>query len=545
MTSVKIVTRAKPYFKIVPNIELRKWGNIFGDIEDQTDLIEYIASHSGESGTVQSIVSAASATPAATDIMVSVSALNENFILNAPDSLSDAKEFFLRITATGVFSLAFAPEYRFSNDFPVVSQTTADDTLYFHFIKNDVTSTLDCILIERNYEVVVIPPPPYIISSSNVIVIADYRQGTGPSLPSQGLAVFGLGLPGSGNGLLTPSENTEISEDSGVTYQSTPILIPFVSGAVTTPAKYRIRFKDGLTIGDYNEDVILSAPTAADFPINISVQVTSPFPSYDIDAANYLTAIGIPNDNTVFFPGTAYEIIGSSIWTFVNDHFLELKGQGTINTQYDLWAKMKIIYMYVGGSAFAHKINAKDPRDSDAAFRQVFTGGFTHDGAGCKGNGVNGMSFTKLIPLNDLQQSNLHFSCYMNTDAEGKYIMGIFQGSSFSYIRKSVFASDNGCNSNAFVSIVTLGKQIIYSRDNSASFRRTLDGVVDTITSSEGTLSNLEFYNFCINTGGASNYSDPRHVYDTVGDSLTSNESIMLYTISKDLQIKLNRDLLP
>lgn len=36
---IKIVTRQKPYVKVVSRIDLRKWGNIFGNIEDQSDLI--------------------------------------------------------------------------------------------------------------------------------------------------------------------------------------------------------------------------------------------------------------------------------------------------------------------------------------------------------------------------------------------------------------------------------------------------------------------------------------------------------------------------
>ena len=65
-------------------------------------------------------------------------------------------------------------------------------------------------------------------------------------------------------------------------------------------------------------------------------------------------------------------------------------------TTYSLGSKMVALYPMVGGTASAHKFNLKDPRDLDAAFRLVFSGGMTHSSTGVLFNGVNGYGNTFL-----------------------------------------------------------------------------------------------------------------------------------------------------
>lgn len=60
-----------------------------------------------------------------------------------------------------------------------------------------------------------------------------------------------------------------------------------------------------------------------------------------------------------------------------------------------LWTLTRALYPFVGGTAAAHKWNAKDPRDLDAAFRLVFTGA-THDANGVTFNGSTGFADTKI-----------------------------------------------------------------------------------------------------------------------------------------------------
>lgn len=85
-------------------------------------------------------------------------------------------------------------------------------------------------------------------------------------------------------------------------------------------------------------------------------------------AAAFLAAAGITDPT-----------ITAAINTLVND----LIGYG-------IWNKIFAIYPFVGGTATTHKFNLKDPQDTNAAFRLVFSGGITHNASGVTGNGVNG-----------------------------------------------------------------------------------------------------------------------------------------------------------
>ena len=59
-----------------------------------------------------------------------------------------------------------------------------------------------------------------------------------------------------------------------------------------------------------------------------------------------------------------------------------------------IWTKMKAVYPFVGGTATSHKWNLINPVDSDAAFRLVFNGGWTHSASGALPNGTNGYANT-------------------------------------------------------------------------------------------------------------------------------------------------------
>jgi hypothetical protein len=83
-----------------------------------------------------------------------------------------------------------------------------------------------------------------------------------------------------------------------------------------------------------------------------------------------------------------------------------------------IWDKMKAIYPFVGGSASTHKFNLKDPRDLDAAFRLVFTGGWTHNVNGVTANGVNAYADTKYVPsVNNVLSDYSSLSIYSRTNS--------------------------------------------------------------------------------------------------------------------------------
>jgi hypothetical protein len=98
----------------------------------------------------------------------------------------------------------------------------------------------------------------------------------------------------------------------------------------------------------------------------------------DPDAITYLNAIGIANDTTVYYSGTAQEITGAGIWSAVNKFFIDQKAAG-------LWTTKKIVYLMIGGTSSRHRINAVLP----SSHLCTFNGTFLHDALGAKGNGAS------------------------------------------------------------------------------------------------------------------------------------------------------------
>ena len=114
----------------------------------------------------------------------------------------------------------------------------------------------------------------------------------------------------------------------------------------------------------------------------------------DVDAQAFVTAAGITDATQV---------------SAVNTLVTSLKSA-------NIWTKMKALYPFVGGSATTHKFNLKDPRDLDAAYRLVFSGGWVHSSTGAKPNGTTGYANTFLKSVDaGLTTSSVHLSFYGRT----------------------------------------------------------------------------------------------------------------------------------
>jgi hypothetical protein len=105
---------------------------------------------------------------------------------------------------------------------------------------------------------------------------------------------------------------------------------------------------------------------------------------------------------------TAAAITDPTQQTAINTLVIDLKG-------YNVWSKLKALYPMVGGTSSTHKFNLKDPRDLDAAFRLVFSGGWTHSSTGALPNGTNAFADTKLVPSTVLS-NNINIGYYSRTN---------------------------------------------------------------------------------------------------------------------------------
>ena len=239
--------------------------------------------------------------------------------------------------------------------------------------------------------------------------------------------------------------------------------------------------------------------------------------------------------------------------------------QSAINTlvvdlkTYGIWTKMKALYPFVGGTASAHKFNLKDPRDLDAAFRLVFSGGWTHSNTGALPNGTNAYADTFLIPSTSLTNFNTHFSFYSRTNNNGDFVdFGVSRGSLSGFTNRMVMHikwSDNnayhdqydGTNGRITVSMSSINSNGLFTSTRTANnvfkvFRNSviIGSKTNTVTT---TLPQLKLSISARNDEGIiQNYSNRQCAFASIGDGLTDTEAANLYTAVQAYQTTLSRN---
>jgi hypothetical protein len=177
-----------------------------------------------------------------------------------------------------------------------------------------------------------------------------------------------------------------------------------------TPTHWSWRFSDGttsifqnpvknfLTLGFKNITLMAGKVGAGGVNIkNSYIEILG-----DADADAFLTAAGI-TDPTII----------EAIYTFV----------GSLKTN-NIWNKFYAIYPMVGGTATTHKFNLKNPLDTNAAFRLVFSGGWTHSLNGALPNGTNAYADTFILPTSVLNVNSAHIATYITTTPNNGVLIG-------------------------------------------------------------------------------------------------------------------------
>lgn len=262
--------------------------------------------------------------------------------------------------------------------------------------------------------------------------------------------------------------------------------------------------------------------------------------SVDPDAQAFITAAGITDPTQQ---------------TAINNLVVGLKSNG-------LWTKMNAIYPFVGGTSTTHKWNLKDPRDLNAAYRLVFSGGWTHSSTGATPNGVNAYADTFLIPSAVLNYASLSYYSRTSTaeigtgDTNG-IVVGVRSDNTTANNALNLRVKSNPTNNNDF----------FYSRTGSATNNsvRIIDssglglfsGALDSTSSKiyrngvnlGGSLlsfsrntPNLSIYLGALNNKGVGGeYSLKESAFAHIGDTLNGTEMANLYTVVQAFQTTLGR----
>jgi hypothetical protein len=256
-----------------------------------------------------------------------------------------------------------------------------------------------------------------------------------------------------------------------------------------------------------------------------------PAATVDADAQAFITAAGITDATQQ-----------SAINTLVTD----LKGYG-------IWTKMKAIYPFVGGTSSTHKWNLKDPRDLDAAFRLVFSGGITHSNTGALFNGTNGYADTKLNNLSNFTQNSTHFSYYSRTNSNGAEVEvgarvtpGSIHAGGLLEIRTSGITYLGVNQALGYSQFADTDSRAFYMANRTASnvyngWRNSVKSVTGTTVSS--TPVNLNTYIGALNQNGSPLfYTTKECAFASIGDGLIDTEAANLYTAVQAYQTTLSRN---
>lgn len=260
-------------------------------------------------------------------------------------------------------------------------------------------------------------------------------------------------------------------------------------------------------------------------------------PITDPDAIAFLAAAGITNPT-----------ISTAIDTLV----IQLKAIG-------VWSQLKAIYPFVGGTATTHKFNLKDPQDTNAAFRLVFSGGWTHSANGVLPNGSNSWAETFLIPNTTMPTGGDHLAYYSRTNSANSidYLIGVETGSPLTLlglVGKRTTAGRGFYVTTNPSSTFNTARQDDLGRDTRGFFLGTSFGLntiytLNGITLATNTVSNIYLTRATDslpiaaskNNGLIVNYTDKECALASIGLELTPTEAANYYTAVQAFQTTLNR----
>jgi hypothetical protein len=341
----------------------------------------------------------------------------------------------------------------------------------------------------------------------------------------------------------TPPVNTVAPAISGTAQEGQTVTCSTGTWTGTPTITYAYQWKrNGSNIGSATNSTYLLV--SADVGQSITCQVTATNGAGSASAnSNTITPIAAVDPDAQAFI-TAASITDPTQQSAINQLVVDLKG-------YSIWTKMKALYPFVGGSASSHKWNLKNPLDTDAAFRLVFNGGWTHSSTGALPNGTNAYADTKLNPSSSLNLDSTHFSFYSRTNSNGTEVeMGV------QHTNSSLNLLEIRTSGTTYIAVNSQGTYTTYADTDSRAFyiaNRTASNVVNswrnstkkaTGTTASSSLPNgnmwLSAWNNIANPA-LLYYSTKQTAFASIGDGLTDAEAANFYTAVQAFNTTLGR----
>ena len=252
-----------------------------------------------------------------------------------------------------------------------------------------------------------------------------------------------------------------------------------------------------------------------------------------------MMAGGTGLDPNAFAFLSAAGITDATITTAIDTLVIQLKAIG-------VWAKMTAIYPFVGGTATTHKFNLKDPQDTNAAFRLVFIGGWTHSANGALPNGANAYANTFLSPS---QTNYLDFAYgdYLRTNSDGVFAeMGqaISPAGVFSYTRLTNSINMSYASTGVVVPNTDSRRSYFFSQQSGALTNYKDGLILDTRGYTPNNISSITSSYFLSARNlnpGAGQYSNREKAFTFFSNGIDSTEASNLNTAIVSFQTTLGR----
>lgn len=250
----------------------------------------------------------------------------------------------------------------------------------------------------------------------------------------------------------------------------------------------------------------------------------------DVDVEAFISATGI-TDMTII--------------SALNVLVLDLKAN-------NLWSRLKAIYPMIGGTAFTHKFNLKNPTDSDIAFRLNFGSVWVHSSNGALPNGTTSYANTFFVPSTELSTSSGHLFFYSRTNSA---IQGYDIGSSDDngvvsktvsliarYFTNLAYATYGNGGYVVNVSVSDGRGGFMCNRNDVTNTTLWRNGIIIKTSAETVSLTSQPLYISAVNAGGGANYfSNKECSFASIGGGFSDSEALLYYNIIQEFQTTLGR----
>ena len=309
------------------------------------------------------------------------------------------------------------------------------------------------------------------------------------------------------------------------------------------PTSYSYQWKRGATNIGTNASTYTLVQADAGNTSNITCVVTATNSAGSANAtSNQIAQILTVRTNSFL---TASAIIDTTIRSALNT--LDV---GLISNSID--TKMKALYPFVGGTASTHKFNFMNAADTDAAFRLLFAGTWTHSSTGATPNGTNGFANTFFNPSINLGIGSGHFSKYnRNNDLGGDKIDGVtsLSGGATAFFQQNYSAGTNGIGvTSTLISYTPTDTKglITTTRTTTTSvkaFRNTTQlGSTNTAVNTGLPNANVFVGARSSGAGVALFFNSYECAFLSIGDGFTDSELSIFYNLVQAFQTTLGRN---